>query len=125
MMISSSSSFLLMSLVVSLDMLFFVFLIYVIWCSCVICFFWFIGYSRSFPFNYRFAVVFFYVFLLISTPVSLSLFYKMAVSCCIFSCGLVALVSWVFYSVSEQLYLISNLIRGVVPKSLLGFDSLV
>lgn len=50
--------------------------------------------------------VFVFASLFVSLPVSLAIFYKIVVSSCIFSSGFLLLFGWVFYSISEQLYLL-------------------
>nr|AYH51418.1 NADH dehydrogenase subunit 2 [Tylodelphys immer] len=124
MMVSSSSVLVLMSFVVSLDLLFWFFFIYILWSSLTVFFLFFIdscgldlvsGFlDSSFSFGYYFW--FGFVFLLLATPISLSLFYKVFSSFCIYSCGFFVLVFWVLYSLSEQFFFFKYLISSYVSK---------
>nr|WCH58146.1 NADH dehydrogenase subunit 2 [Holostephanus sp. FJ-2023] len=126
MMISSSVLLVIMSFCLSLDLLVAAFIVYVCWCSFVIFYLSLSGFSSMMGFSFSdYILILLYVFLLISTPVSLSLFYKLIMSYCAFSCGLLVLVCWVVYSVSEQFYLIKFLVSACVPKDQLNYVSLV
>nr|YP_009906243.1 NADH dehydrogenase subunit 2 [Azygia hwangtsiyui]QLH90212.1 NADH dehydrogenase subunit 2 [Azygia hwangtsiyui] len=62
-----------------------------------------------------------FVFLLLSVPASLSVFYKLVVGGCIYFCSLWVFVAWCFYSVLEQLFLLKYISSVSVPKGLFGF----
>nr|YP_009533202.1 NADH dehydrogenase subunit 2 [Cyathocotyle prussica]AYH51387.1 NADH dehydrogenase subunit 2 [Cyathocotyle prussica] len=127
MMVSSSVLLVLMSFCVSIDLLGLFFLIYVVWCSFTIL------YLASLESLQNFGggnsgnglSIYVYIFLLLSTPVSLSLFYKLMMSYCVFSCGLLLVLCWVIYSVSEQFYLIKFLVSACLPKDRLDYITLV
>lgn len=68
---------------------------------------------------------FLFCFLLVSFPLSLSVFYKLLMGSCIFSCSFVVFLCWVLYSLSEQFYLVKFVIGAEIPKNLLGVGSVV
>ena len=127
MMISSSVLLILMSFVLSLDILWRIYVIYLVWCRFVIIYLANLGASSSvgdFSFDGLFRI-FLYVFFMLSTPLSFSLFYKLSVSYCVFSCGFFVLLRWVIYRFSEQFYLIKYLVRRSLPKDKLDYVSVV
>lgn len=60
-------------------------------------------------------VYFLFVFLLVSFPGSLVIFYKLFIGLCVYSCGLLIFSGWVVYNISEQLFLLKYLISEGVP----------
>nr|YP_009169738.1 NADH dehydrogenase subunit 2 [Metorchis orientalis]ALD61612.1 NADH dehydrogenase subunit 2 [Metorchis orientalis] len=111
-MISSSASFVIMSIELSPDLLLYVFLFYFLWASLVI-----LLLSRLEGVSVlESGCCFFLIALLVSFPCSLVIFYKLFVSFCIYSCGFLIFLGWVFCSVSEQFYLIKYLVSTVVPR---------
>nr|AHW40482.1 NADH dehydrogenase subunit 2 [Fasciola sp. GHL-2014] len=121
MMLSSSAALVAMSFVLSSDVLFLVFFVYCLWGSFVIGFLsccsesWFGGVLGYF----------FFCFLLLSIPISFSIFYKLVMVSGIFCCWFAVLVSWVVYSVSEQCYLLKFVMSFDLPKSVFGGLSVV
>lgn len=79
------------------------YLVYFFWASLVLLYLWFAG-DACMRFEGRYSV-FLFGFLILSLPVSLRIFYKIAVCSCIFSTSLILLLCWCIYSISEQLYL--------------------
>nr|YP_010853274.1 NADH dehydrogenase subunit 2 [Metorchis bilis]WGM81693.1 NADH dehydrogenase subunit 2 [Metorchis bilis] len=112
-MISSSASFVVMSVELSPDLLLPVYLFYFLWASFVIIL---LGRLESVG-VLESGCCFFLVSLLVSFPGSLVIFYKLYVSFCIYSCGFIAFLGWVFCSVSEQFYLVKHLIGSAVPRT--------
>lgn len=84
MMLVSSASLVVMAVVLGVDYLLSLFLVYVLWARLVIGFFYykgsdmFLGYVGS---------CFLFCVLLVSFPGSVSVFYKLLMGRCIFSCG--------------------------------------
>ena len=68
---------------------------------------------------------FLFCFLLVSCPVSVSVFYKLVMGSCIFSCCFLVFSCWVIYTISEQFYLIKFVIGFEVPKRIAGLFNLV
>nr|BAV82943.1 NADH dehydrogenase subunit 2 [Fasciola hepatica] len=116
MMLSSSAALVAMSFVLSSDVLLLVFFVYCVWSSFVISF---LGCCSGSWFGSVWGY-FFFCFLLLSIPVSLSIFYKLVMASGIFSCWFIVLVSWVIYSVSEQCYLLKFVMSFDLPKSVFG-----
>ncbi len=113
MMLSSSVVLVAMSLVLSVDSLLPLYFIYVLWASLVICFL-----SRQEGgFISGVSSVFWFCVLLVSVPCSVSIFYKLLMSACIYSCSLPVLMSWVIYSISEQFYLVKLVVDTSIPRS--------
>nr|ACB31854.1 NADH dehydrogenase subunit 2 [Opisthorchis viverrini] len=112
-MISSSASLVMMSVEISADLLLCVFIFYFLWATAVI-----VLLSRlSSGVEFRFNSYFFLVFLLVSFPGSVAVFYKLLMGFCIYSCGLMIFLSWVFCSISEQFYLIKCLVGAGLPRT--------
>lgn len=65
----------------------------------------------------RVAGYFLVCFVLVSFPFSVSIFYKLLVGFCMYSCGFVSFLAWVFYNVSEQFFLVKYLISVGMPRS--------
>nr|UFJ44424.1 NADH dehydrogenase subunit 2 [Glypthelmins sp. LW2G] len=113
MMLSSSASLIVMVSHQSLEALMVFFVIYLLWATLCIIFM-----SSQGSLGLTSVVSFFvYVFLLLSFPFSFSIFYKFYLSGCMFSCGSLVFFFWVFYAVSEQVYLLKFLIDCNVPRS--------
>lgn len=108
--ISSSSAFLAMSVEGSGDLLLYLFVYYVFWVTCVV------GLLSYYEGGFCFNSVFLAVFFLVSFPGSISLFYKLLVRAYIFSCGFLVFLSWVIYKISEQLFLVKNLVSIRMPR---------
>nr|WRY69454.1 NADH dehydrogenase subunit 2 [Hypoderaeum conoideum] len=113
MMLSSSAALVVMSLVLSSDVLFMIFFVYCLWCSLVVVFFSF--YEGEFLGGLGY--YFWFCFLLVSMPVSLSIFYKLVMVSGIYSCPFIVLCSWVLYSLSEQFYLLKFVMSFSLPKA--------
>uniref|UniRef100_A0AAU7N3N5 NADH dehydrogenase subunit 2 n=1 Tax=Dollfustrema vaneyi TaxID=438518 RepID=A0AAU7N3N5_9TREM len=106
MMLSSSSVLVSLSFSgCSFDSLFYIFLLYFVWASLVIYFFYWCTSFESGSDNY-FYFLFYYCFLLLTFPISFPIFYKVLVCVSVFSCGLFFLTCWLLYSISEQLYFV-------------------
>nr|QDA21733.1 NADH dehydrogenase subunit 2 [Amphimerus sp. JM-2019] len=112
-MVCSSAALIVMSVEVSSDLLLYVYLIYVVWSTLVILFLSRLDGMVVSGGGYYFLVV----FLLVSFPGSLVVFYKVFIGLCVYSCGLVAFSGWVFYNVSEQFFLVKCLIGCGLPRS--------
>nr|QJP04832.1 NADH dehydrogenase subunit 2 [Clonorchis sinensis] len=112
-MISSSASLVVMSVELSPDLLLYVFMFYLFWASMVVMLLSRLDGSRVPQLGY----IFLLIFLLISFPGSLSIFYKLFVGLCIYSCSLIVFLGWVFCSISEQFYLIKYLVGVGVPRT--------
>lgn len=83
---------------------FVLFLVYFIWSSLVILFF---SFCSSCSGDRRLIWWFFYCFLLISHPVSVSVIYKLIRVYCVSALSVFVVVCWLFYSLSEQIFLIT------------------
>nr|WSP01993.1 NADH dehydrogenase subunit 2 [Wallinia sp. URM-2015] len=103
MMISSSVALMAMSTVCSMSDLLYLFFIYFSWSSFVLFFF----YNQDSHMVWKGGVWFLYMVLLVSFPLSISVFYKFMMGLNIFSCSLLVFFCWVLYSISEQLFLVS------------------
>nr|QUL60406.1 NADH dehydrogenase subunit 2 [Echinostomatidae sp. CA-2021] len=113
MMLSSSAALVAMSGVLAADVLAAIFFVYCVWCSLVVVFFSFYEYDFLGGLGYYF----WFCFLLISMPVSISIFYKLVMAVGIYSCWFVVLCCWVIYSVSEQFYLLKFVMSFSLPKA--------
>nr|YP_009262386.1 NADH dehydrogenase subunit 2 [Homalogaster paloniae]ANI86962.1 NADH dehydrogenase subunit 2 [Homalogaster paloniae] len=122
MMLVSSASLVVMSLVLSVDALLYLLLVYIVWATMVIGFFNWTGGEMSLN---GLGVCFLFCFLLVSYPLSVSVFYKLLMGSCIFSCSFGVFFLWVLYSLSEQFYLIKFVIGEEIPKSLISLGSVV
>nr|YP_002122305.1 NADH dehydrogenase subunit 2 [Opisthorchis felineus]ACF93438.1 NADH dehydrogenase subunit 2 [Opisthorchis felineus] len=112
-MISSSASFVVMSVELSPDLLMYVFLFYLLWATVVI-----LLLSRLEDGSMlRFGSYFFLISVLVSFPGSLVIFYKLFVCFCIYSCGLIVFLAWAFCNISEQFYLVKYLVGTSVPRA--------
>lgn len=126
MMLSSSACLVACSSFVRSDLVLYFFVVYCLWCSRVVLFFCrYCSGGQMRLENGRLGYYLFFCLLLVSFPLSFSIFYKLFLSILMFSCGAVVLVCWVVYSVSEQFYLLKYLMSCRVPKSLLGVLSVV
>lgn len=112
MMLSSSAGLVAMSVSLSADSLLYLFFVYVFWSSLVIVF------LRDFSEMGLGGVggLFYFCVLLVSVPCSISVFYKLLMGMCIYSCFFPVFLCWVLYSVSEQFYLIKFLVDTRVPR---------
>nr|YP_009138983.1 NADH dehydrogenase subunit 2 [Clinostomum complanatum]AJR28001.1 NADH dehydrogenase subunit 2 [Clinostomum complanatum] len=127
-MLSSSAGLVLMGLCISLDILipfFFVYLVWSVGCVCVLWSYFSKGVFDGLLSGIGFKFVFYFCVFFLTTPVSLALFYKLLSCYVMFSCGLVPLVCWSLYSVSEQWFLIKFIVSSVVPKNSLNVLSVV
>nr|YP_010235129.1 NADH dehydrogenase subunit 2 [Notocotylus intestinalis]QTC30700.1 NADH dehydrogenase subunit 2 [Notocotylus intestinalis] len=122
MMLVSSASLVAMAIVLGLDYLLSLFLIYIFWATLVVVFFYYSGSSMIMD---RVGLCFLFCVLLVSFPGSFSVFYKLLMGSCIFSCGFFVFFAWVLYNISEQFYLVKLVIGQEIPKSLAGLFSLV
>lgn len=59
-----------------------------------------------------------FVFLLVSMPISFSIFYKLVMGFRMYACSLVVLAGWVAYRLREQFYFLSYLVGGPLPRRL-------
>nr|YP_010528193.1 NADH dehydrogenase subunit 2 [Echinoparyphium aconiatum]UXW64387.1 NADH dehydrogenase subunit 2 [Echinoparyphium aconiatum] len=112
MMLSSSAALVAMSLVLTADVLISIFFIYCLWCSLVVLFFYY--YSDGFIGTLGY--YFWFCFLLVSMPLSVSIFYKLVMVSGVYSCWFAVLFCWVVYSVSEQFYLLKFIMSFSLPK---------
>lgn len=90
------------------DSLFYLFVVYALWGRFVIFFLSSLG-------DFSIGGVrdcFMFIFLLVSFPVSLSVFYKVCMGLCVYACSFGVFLAWCLYSVSEQLYLLRYLLRS-------------
>nr|QEG55046.1 NADH dehydrogenase subunit 2 [Echinostoma miyagawai] len=117
MMLSSSAALVVMSFFLSSEVLAFIFFIYFVWSSGVVYFFYTYDDFMLGGVGYYF----WFCFLLVSMPVSFSIFYKLVMAVGVFSCGFLIVSCWVLYSISEQFYLLKFLMSYVLPKSSGGF----
>nr|AKG49769.1 NADH dehydrogenase subunit 2 [Ogmocotyle sp. JM-2015] len=122
MMLVSSASLVVMSLVISLDYLAYLYVIYVVWATAVICFFEKKGGDMSLD---GVGLCFMFCSLLVSFPCSISVFYKLVIGGCVFSCYFPVFVCWVFYNISEQFYLVKMVIGQEIPKEMGGLFNVV
>lgn len=118
MMLSSRAVLVSMSFVLSSDILLFIFIVYCFWCSFVILFFRVC--SRIGGLEGGVSSYFMFCFLLLSFPISLSLFYKLVIVFGVFRCWFPVLFCWVVYSISEQVYLVKFVVSYDLPKSIFG-----
>nr|AEY84611.1 NADH dehydrogenase subunit 2 [Nippotaenia chaenogobii] len=84
----------------SFDVCLSIFLFYALWAGLCILYFNYIGSNQSSNFNF-----WIYCFLLLVTPVSLPLFYKLGTCFAILYSSIYVLVGWCVYSFSEQFFL--------------------
>uniref|UniRef100_A0AAU7YQQ9 NADH dehydrogenase subunit 2 n=1 Tax=Scaphanocephalus sp. TaxID=3050632 RepID=A0AAU7YQQ9_9TREM len=112
-MISSSAALVVMAVELSVDVLFWLFLVYILWATLVI---WLLSYFEGFEVG---GAMFYFlcVFILVSFPGSLAIFYKLVIGFSVYSCGLLVFSSWVVYNISEQFYLVKYLVSSGVPRS--------
>lgn len=122
MMLVSRASLVVMRLVLSVSSLFYLFFVYVVWARMVVGFFRVRGEEMVLK---GLGFCFLFCFLLVSFPLSVSVFYKLLMGSCIFSCSFIVFLCWVLYSLSEQFYLVKFVIGREVPKGLLGVGSVV
>nr|YP_009240947.1 NADH dehydrogenase subunit 2 [Brachycladium goliath]ALN38360.1 NADH dehydrogenase subunit 2 [Brachycladium goliath] len=113
MMVSSSAALVAMSFVLSGDVLFWLYCVYLVWATLVV---FFLSSLEGMHLSGQ-GVCFVFVFLLVSFPFTLSVFYKLVMGFCVYSCFFYVFLGWVFYSVSEQLYLVKYLVGYGVPLS--------
>nr|YP_009370869.1 NADH dehydrogenase subunit 2 [Khawia sinensis]ALK26533.1 NADH dehydrogenase subunit 2 [Khawia sinensis] len=78
----------------------FIFLYYSVWALLCVCYFYSLPFDRSYSRS-----VWLFCFLLLVTPLSFPLFYKLAVCVALFYSSLYLLLAWAFYSFSEQFFL--------------------
>lgn len=87
-MLSSSAAFVVMSVGGSSDSLLYLFCVYGFWARRVILFFYYLGdFGLGGVGRY-----FIFIFLLVSIPVSLSVFYKVFMGLCVYSCYLIPFI---------------------------------
>lgn len=122
MMLSSSCVLLMMTIYCSVDTLLWVYLGYSLWGSC--CILYFYCYSGSDIVEKSFSYLLF-SFLLLTTPISFSLLYKVLMGFNIFSCSFIVFFLWALYSLSEQFYIFKYLCRMFLPKKLGGLSLVV
>ena len=121
MMLSSSAALVGMSLSISVDVLACLFIVYVIWTTLVVVFLRGLS-GRELNGLGR---VFYFCILLISVPCSFSVFYKLLMGVCIYSCYAPVFFCWVLYRISEQFYLVKFLIDTSQPRGVVGSLRLV
>nr|YP_010461152.1 NADH dehydrogenase subunit 2 [Carassotrema koreanum]UUF92001.1 NADH dehydrogenase subunit 2 [Carassotrema koreanum] len=114
MMLSSSAALVVMGLSQDTLLLVSLFAFYIFWSSLVIIFLSYLSSSETWQGN---GFYFWFIFLLISLPCSLSIFYKLLSGFCIYSCFLVVFCSWVIYSVSEQFFMIKYMVGLSSPRA--------
>nr|QIX04642.1 NADH dehydrogenase subunit 2 [Brachydistomum sp. PakPr2] len=123
MMLASTAVLFLVSLVSSVDVVFFFFVVYVFWSSLAVLFFSWCGSQFSSCLSLGGWLI--YCVLLLSIPFSLSLFYKLISVFYVCSCSVFVSVSWVIYSISEQMYLASWAVNSNFPRGSSGFSDYV
>lgn len=64
--------------------------------------------------------VFVFSVLLLSFPFSFSMFYKFVVGFCIYSCPTPVILTWVLYSLSEQIFFVKFLCSFYIPQDRFG-----
>nr|YP_010505936.1 NADH dehydrogenase subunit 2 [Paragonimus skrjabini miyazakii]UXE35008.1 NADH dehydrogenase subunit 2 [Paragonimus skrjabini miyazakii] len=107
MMLSSSAVLMAMSISGSADALFYLFVVYGLWGSLVVLFFSYLENMGLLSVG----AYFMFLMLLISLPISFSVFYKLWMAASVYFCYFPVFVAWCVYSVSEQLFLVSWLIK--------------
>nr|YP_009092176.1 NADH dehydrogenase subunit 2 [Dicrocoelium chinensis]AHG06501.1 NADH dehydrogenase subunit 2 [Dicrocoelium chinensis] len=123
MMLASTAVLVLLSLVSPISIVFYLFVVYVLWASLVIWFFSWCG--SEFSSCLSLGGWFVYCILLVATPFSFSLFYKLVSVFCVCAFPLFVIVSWVVYSISEQVYLVSWAVNNNFPRGSSGFSNYV
>lgn len=112
MMLSSRVVLVAMSFRLSVGALFGLFCVYALWATSVI---FFLSGVSGMGLKGR-ASVFYFCVLLLSLPCSVSVFYKLLMGVCVYSCFFPVFVFWVLYSVSEQFYLLKFLVDTNIPR---------
>nr|YP_010947753.1 NADH dehydrogenase subunit 2 [Azygia robusta]WMH04200.1 NADH dehydrogenase subunit 2 [Azygia robusta]WMH04212.1 NADH dehydrogenase subunit 2 [Azygia robusta] len=120
MMLSSSVILVSAALEGPLEVLLFLYFVYFVWGSFTVLFLSRQGTSMVLD---GLGGFFLYCFLLLSVPFSVSVFYKLMMGVCIYSCSLLVFCFWCFYSLSEQFFLFKYVVSGNVPKCLVGYLS--
>nr|QWT69518.1 NADH dehydrogenase subunit 2 [Paragonimus westermani]QWT69530.1 NADH dehydrogenase subunit 2 [Paragonimus westermani] len=120
MMLSSSAALVAMSVEGSGDVLLYLFAVYGFWSSAVLFFF---SYLEDWGLS-GVGTYFVFLVLLVSLPVSVSVFYKVWLAVSIYFCYLPVFASWCLYNISEQLFLISYLVKESVSCETYGGASL-
>nr|YP_009516737.1 NADH dehydrogenase subunit 2 [Paragonimus heterotremus]AYE67509.1 NADH dehydrogenase subunit 2 [Paragonimus heterotremus] len=110
MMLSSSAALMAMSVSGSADVLFYLFVVYGFWSSAVVLF---LSHLEDMGLT-GVGAYFLFLMLLVSLPISVSVFYKVWMAVGIYFCYFPVFVAWCVYSVSEQLFLFSWLIKDSV-----------
>nr|YP_009326180.1 NADH dehydrogenase subunit 2 [Paragonimus ohirai]AAP22069.1 NADH dehydrogenase subunit 2 [Paragonimus ohirai]APD26972.1 NADH dehydrogenase subunit 2 [Paragonimus ohirai] len=116
MMLSSSAVLVAMSVSGSAEALFCLFVIYGVWSSMVILFFSHIEKMGL----VEVGSYFLFLILLVSLPISVSIFYKLWMAVSIYFCYFPVFVAWCLYSISEQLFLVSYLVKDSVSCDTYG-----
>nr|YP_009650990.1 NADH dehydrogenase subunit 2 [Uvitellina sp. SSS-2019]QCY72816.1 NADH dehydrogenase subunit 2 [Uvitellina sp. SSS-2019] len=124
-MLSSSASFLVVFSNLSFDVLFYLVLFYFFWSTLVVWFFSIVGSFSGDSVLGGVGFVFFFVFLLISVPFSVSIFYKILMAVSIFCCSSLVIGFWVLYCISEQFYLVKYVVSSRLPKKDIGVFSVL
>lgn len=115
MMLSGSAGLVAVFLCCPFSVALYVFFIYLLWCSLVLWYFSFCGWGNLVGLSRVF-----FVFLLISFPVSLAVVYKLVFCLSMLFSSFFVFVFWCLYTISEQLYLLyfcvgGAKIRRIVP----------
>nr|QRV61256.1 NADH dehydrogenase subunit 2 [Tanaisia sp. SS-2020] len=97
----------------SFNVLWPLFLFYVVWASLVVACLWCCSKFKGFGSWHAFLVC----GVVLAFPVSLSVVYKVFSSYCLFSCSLPVFLAWVVYGVSEQLYFLSLIVNHDLVRS--------
>lgn len=116
MMLSSSAVLVAMSVRGSADTLFYLFVVYRFWGSFVVLFLSYLE-ERGLA---KVGAYFVFLMLLVSLPISFSVFYKVWMAVGIYFCYFPVFVTWCVYSVSEQLFLIRYLVKDSVSCEAYG-----
>lgn len=120
MMLSSRAALVAMSVEGSGDVLLYLFAVYGFWRRAVLFFF---SYLEDWGLS-GVGAYFVFLVLLVSLPVSVSVFYKVWLAVSIYFCYLPVFASWCLYNISEQLFLISYLVKERVSCETYGGASL-
>lgn len=112
-MISSSTSLVVISPVLSTEILLDIFVFYLVWARMVI---WALRCCGRGGVSGSYAPLLFF-FLLLSFPGRLCVFYKLMLSSAMLACDRFMLVSWIVYNVSEQFFILRFLVGTKLPRS--------
>lgn len=112
MIVSGSARLVIIGMLCSTEISFYVYWVYFVWVTLGLRFFYFLPNARGVSDDF---IVYCFVILFISFPFGVAIFYKYAIGMSLLIAKFYIFVSWCFYTISEQLFLIYFLIsRGKV-----------